>query len=209
MNTTAPFIPFFNPQSTFQNMSTDVAVIPQDPVDAQATEVAQKPTHQSSESTPDPTPAPASTEPTPNDVATQDTPIQSDAPTSTQQEAPATTSTPPPKLNPSATEFISRSSSTGPADGGKNSLGSSRHARGSHRARGSARPATNASGNPVVLANAVEGTDVNGMTGFKTRPVREPRPPRGYVPPAPERKVSFPLSLFGSKECADGVRRRA
>lgn len=181
-------------------MTPDVAVTPQDPVDAQATESPQESTHQSNELTSDPIPTPASTEPTTNDVSSHDTPIQSDAPITTQQEAPATTSTPPPKLNPSATEFISRSSSTGPADGGKNSLGSSRHARGSRRARGSVRPATNAPGNPVILAQPVEGTDVNGMTGFKTRPVREPRPPRGYVPPAPERKVRFPLPLFASKK---------
>lgn len=59
-------------------------------------------------------------------------------------------------------------------------------------------------GNPVVLAPPVEGVDAAGMTGFKGKPVvREPRPPRGYVPPAPERKVRSWDFRLGSKRGAD------
>lgn len=109
------------------------------------------------------------------------------------------------KLNPGATEFISRSSSTGPgAEGETNTLAGSRHAVGA--GRGAARRGRQSGpgravvqqpqqqggegvGNPVVLAPVAGEGDVVGMVGFKGKGVREARPPRGYVPPAPERKV--------------------
>lgn len=157
----------------------------------------------------------------------QSEPLQADVPSgkeaenATSTEAPVksrqeeSTKTPeqtPPKLNPGAIEFISRSSSTGPGAEGiasqkPNTLTQSRHAgaagrgqsrRGRQSTPNSRPPFTNpsndsSSGNPVVLADPVavqENADVAGMTGFRApRPAREPRPPRGYVPPAPERKV--------------------
>lgn len=150
--------------------------------------------------------------------------IRTETPAETHQDEPATTDQIPPKLNPSATEFISRSSSTGPGAEGvapqkTNTLGQSRHAgaRGGQPRRGrqsvaNSRPVGNptngspaAAGNPVVLADPVgEGVvDVAGMTGFKAgRAVREPRPPRGYVPPAPERKVCLVLLHW---TCADAI----
>jgi hypothetical protein len=137
-----------------------------------------------------------------------------EAPVESRQKEPRTSlEQTPPKLNPGATEFISRSSSTGPGAEGiaghqPNALAQSRHAAGAGRGQSrrgrqstpNSRPPVNAtnaspSTNPVVLADPVvvqEGADVAGMTGFRApRAVREPRPPRGYVPPAPERKVCF------------------
>lgn len=110
------------------------------------------------------------------------------------------------KLNPGATEFISRSSSAGPgAEGKASTLAGSRHATGaagrggarrgrqSGPSRGVGQPQQQVGelgvGNPVVLASVEGAGDVAGMVGFKGKGVREARPPRGYVPPAPERKV--------------------
>jgi hypothetical protein len=154
------------------------------------------------------------------DVTTTEPSVEShqDQPTTTSEQTP-------PKLNPSATEFISRSSSTGPGAEGiasqkPNTLTQSRHA-GATGGRGQSRrgrqstpnsrpPFANPSNaspstNPVVLADPVavqEGVDVAGMTGFRApRAVREPRPPRGYVPPAPERKVCFSIATLSLCSC--------
>jgi len=130
-----------------------------------------------------------------------------------------------PKLNPGATEFISRSSSTGPGTDQKTRRGpsartdgnvpQSRHAgtrgpsikqnrhsipnnQNPHSQNQAANPSTE---NPIHLANPVDaanGLNAAGMTGFRPpRAPREPRPPRGYIPPAPERKVCpSVLSLY-------------
>ncbi|KAJ9104126.1 hypothetical protein QFC19_004110 [Naganishia cerealis] len=152
-----------------------------------------------------------------NDILAQE---QQETATQEQQAAPTISANQAqPKLNPGASEFISRSSSTGPGadagpppvlsshsgqnsrtDGKPNALSHSRHAgprgapiRPGRQSIPNNRPSHDQPENPVELANPVDaGNVVNaaGMMGFRPpRASREPRPPRGYIPPAPERKA--------------------